>query len=125
MTADLPSYRDSAFAIETSQDPTGIRARFVGNADMDAVTPMAALLARMHAELVRVGAREIEVDLRELEYMSTTCLKLLVNWVSDILDGPPEQRYVLRFRANPDLRWQRRSLMALQCFTTEHVVIDV
>jgi hypothetical protein len=124
MNADLPSYRDAFFAVEASGDDSGLRARFIGNADMDAIAPLETLLPRLHAELLRVGAKEIEVDLRDLEFMNSACMKLFVNWVSDILDVPEEKRYRLRFRSNPEIRWQKRSLMALQCFTTDVVTVD-
>ncbi|MFN0247570.1 MAG: hypothetical protein ACKV2T_11845 [Kofleriaceae bacterium] len=123
MRADL-TYRDESFSVETSDDD-GFRARFTGNADVDAATPLAALLPRLHAELLRLGAKEIEIDLRELEFMNAACMKLLVMWVADILDVPSDQRYRLRFRPNPEVRWQRRSLVALQCFMTDVVVVDL
>jgi hypothetical protein len=98
MNADLPSYRDAFFAVEASGDDSGLRARFIGNADMDAIAP--------------------------LEFMNSACMKLFVNWVSDILDAPEEKRYRLRFRSNPEIRWQKRSLTALQCFTTDVVAVE-
>ena len=103
---------------------SGVRARFSGTADVDAIAPLRDLMARIHAEMVRVSAREIEIDLRDLEFMNAACMKLFVNWVSEILDGPEQQRYRLRFVSNPEVRWQRRSLIALQCFTSDVVVLD-
>jgi hypothetical protein len=121
---DPLSFQNRDFAVESEIGTNAIRARFSGNADIDAIAPLRDLMARMHAELVRVAAREIEIDLRDLEFMNAACMKLFVNWVSDILEAPEEQRYRLRFVSNPEVRWQRRSLMALQCFTTDVVVLD-
>jgi hypothetical protein len=124
MSPDLPSHRDRDFSVEPEIHATGFRIRFAGNADMDAIQPLEVLLPKVHAELIRVGANEIEVDFSQLEFMNSTCLKLFVSWVADILEAPEAQRYKLRFRSNPEMRWQRRSLIALQCFTTEFVVLD-
>ena len=118
------SFQNRDFAVASEIGTAKSRARFTGNADIDAIAPLRELMARLHAELVRVSAKEIEIDLRDLEFMNAACMKLFVNWVAEILDGPEEQRYRLRFVSNPDVRWQRRSLMALQCFTTDVVVLD-
>jgi len=118
------SFQNRDFAIESEIGTDASRARFTGNADIDAIAPLRDVMTRLHAELVRVSAKEIEIDLRDLEFMNAACMKLFVNWVSEILESPEEQRYRLRFVSNPEVRWQRRSLMALQCFTTDVVVLD-
>lgn len=118
------SFHNRDFAVISEIGTDSIRARFSGNADIDAIAPLRDLVARIHAEAIRVGAREVEIDLRELEFMNAACMKLFVNWVSEILDGPEDKRYRLRFVSSPDVRWQRRSLQALQCITTELVVVD-
>jgi hypothetical protein len=121
---DLPSFQNRDFAVESVIVASTVGARFSGNADIDAIAPLRDLMARIHVEMVRAKAREIEIDLRDLEFMNAACMKLFVNWVSDILESPEDQRYRLRFVSNPEVRWQRRSLMALQCFTTDVVVLD-
>jgi hypothetical protein len=118
------SFHNRDFAVESEIGNGTVRARFSGNADIDAIAPLRDLMSRIHAELVRVSAREIEIDLRDLEFMNAACMKLFVNWVSEILEGPEDQRYRLRFVSNPDVRWQRRSLMALQCLTADVVILD-
>jgi len=123
MTLELPAFRDRDFAVEAEIIDGRVHARFIGNADMDAITPLEKILPALHQELVRNNAREVEVDFRQLEFMSSACLKLFVNWVAEIIDAPTDQQYKLRFRANADMRWQRRSLQALQCFS-EHVVVE-
>ena len=118
------SFQNRDFAVVSEIGAGSISARFSGNADIDAIAPLRDLLARMHAEVVRVSAREVQIDLRDLEFMNAACMKLFVIWVSDILESPHDQRYRLRFLSNPEVRWQRRSLMALQCLTSELVVIE-
>lgn len=121
---DLPSFQNRDFAVTSEIGSSAIRARFSGNADIDAIAPLRDLMARFHVEMLQAKAREIVIDLRDLEFMNAACMKLFVNWVSDILEAPEDQRYRLRFVSNPEVRWQRRSLMALQCFTTDVVVLD-
>ncbi len=118
------SFHNRDFAVKSEIGTDTIRARFSGNADIDAIAPLRDLMARIHAEVVRIRAREVEIDLRELEFMNAACMKLFVNWVAEILEAPEDVRYRLRFLSNPDVRWQRRSLVALQCITTDFVVVD-
>jgi hypothetical protein len=117
------SFHNRDFAVTSEIGTDSIRAHFTGNADIDAIGPLRELVARIHAEAVRVSAREVEIDLRELEFMNAACMKLFVNWVAEILEGPEDKRYRLRFVSNPEVRWQRRSLLALQCLTTDVVVL--
>lgn len=123
MTAELPAYRDRDFSIEVT-DAGGLLARFQGNADMTANAPLAALLPKLHDALIARGARALEIDFQQLEFMSSACLKLLVNWIVQIQELPAEKQYKLTFRSNPELRWQRRSLHALACFASDLVQID-
>jgi len=56
--------------------------------------------------------------------MSAASFTALVGWLSLVHELPPERRYRIRFKANPLIRWQRRSLGALSCFATDVVAIE-
>lgn len=118
------SLHNRDFSVDTEVGTDGLRARFAGNADIDAIAPLRELVASLHAEMVRLRAPEAVIDLRDLEFMNAACMKLFVGWVSEILEGPADQRYRLRFVSNPEVRWQRRSLSALSCITTDYVIVD-
>ena len=62
--------------------------------------------------------------MRQLEFMSAAAFNALVGWLALLSDLPPEHRYRIRFRSNPNIRWQRRSLCALSCFATDVVAIE-
>ncbi len=97
---------------------------FDGNADMQTVDPLVAHLARVHEACVQAAAGEVVVDFKSLEFMSSSCIKVFVDWISTILDGPIERRYKVRFVSNRELRWQRRSLQSLRCFASDLVSVD-
>src|SRR5688572_27796215 len=101
-----------------------ITVTFRGTAELPAVAAMNAIVDKLHAEAVAVRVDEIVVDFTQLEFMSSSCFKALVTWISAIVDLPSEQRYRLRFRSNPELLWQRRSLHVLKTFATELVFVD-
>jgi hypothetical protein len=41
-----------------------------------------------------------------------------------VVELPPTQRYKIRFRSNPNLRWQKKSLQALRSYAPDIVVIE-
>jgi hypothetical protein len=90
---------------------------------MESVEPLAAHLAALHAEAQRAKLPEVTIDFRQLEFMSSSCLKAFVEWIANIQDLAPAQRYRITFRSNPALRWQRRSLHSLQCFASDLISV--
>jgi hypothetical protein len=94
-----------------------------GNADYAAVDAIEMLLTRTHAEAHRLGVSEVVVDLRQLEFMNSSCFKSFVSWINDVQQLPEDQRYKVRFRSNPKLHWQKRSLHTLRCFAVELITV--
>lgn len=104
-------------------DDNKIRVAYTGSADMESVEPLTAHLAALHAESQRAHAPEVRIDFRQLEFMSSSCLKAFVEWISNIQDLAPVDRYRITFLSNPHLRWQKRSLMSLQCFASDLITV--
>jgi hypothetical protein len=98
--------------------------RLVGTADTSVTEPLATLIATLHTELLTRKVAEIVVDVRALELMGASCFTELVAWLSTLQALPPNDRYRIRFRSNPTIAWQRRSLSALSCFDTDLVTIE-
>jgi anti-anti-sigma factor len=117
---ELPSHVADAFRATTRRDGRTLHLDLAGNADIQVAEPLHDLLAKLHAAAAELGIAHVAVDLRELEFMSSSCLKALVSWVSALQDTD----YRIAFRANPDLRWQRRSLGALQTIAPGLVTVD-
>lgn len=95
-----------------------------GNADIAAAATFGALIAELHAELVASAAREIVVDLTQLEFMSASAFNAFVAWLGLVQELPPERRYHVRFRPSDKILWQKRSLRTLSCFATDLVEIE-
>ena len=104
--------------------PAELVLRLSGSADMSTRRPLEALIGRLHGRLETGQFSSIRVDLRQLEFMSAASFNALVGWLSLIHDMPVEKRYRILFCSNPHIRWQRRSLGALQCFATDVVSIE-
>jgi hypothetical protein len=93
-----------------------------GTADLRSVAAMDEFVRKAHAEAVAASVTTAIIDLRELEFMSSSNFIRLVAWIGWIEEAP--RRYRLRFRSSRRHHWQKRSLHALRSFATELVVIE-
>jgi hypothetical protein len=93
-----------------------------GTADYAAADDMDSLLSRAHAEAVQADVIEAVVDLRQLEFMNSTCFRSIVTWITDI-NELADKRYKVKFLSNPQLYWQKRSLHSIQAFAPDLVTI--
>lgn len=90
--------------------------RVTGNADMEMLPFLAPYLASVHRRVCEERSAMISVDCRELYFMNSSCIKVLLAWISQVSQLPSAERYVIRFLCNPNLPWQRRTVDAMQAF---------
>ena len=98
--------------------------RLSGTAETAATQPLGELIASIHHELRERHVNEIVVDMHSLEFMAASCFTELVAWLTRLQELAPDDRYRIRFRSNPTILWQKRSLRALSCFDTDIVTIE-
>lgn len=84
-----------------------------GNADSASNDAFGVFITKLHAEAQRVGVQEVELDLTQLYFMTSSCIKCFVTWIGFIKSTPAGQQYTLNFVVNPNLRWQKRNLDVL------------
>ena len=95
-----------------------------GEADMQAQPQLRTFLEAVHAEAERLGMSEVFFDLRELEFMTSSCFKEFVSWANRLQSSPKEKRYRACFLADPKSHWQKRSLYALSRFANELITVQ-
>lgn len=115
---------DFSATAAAAHDGSAITAVLRGNADYAALDGVEMVLARTHVEAKRLGVREVVVDMRELEFMNSSCFKCFVSWITDIHELAEATQYKVRFLSNPQLHWQKRSLHSLRCFAIELITIS-
>ena len=121
--SEVVSVSGDDFAGAAQHEGTVINAWLKGNADYAALDALDMMLSRIHAEARRLGVSEAVIDLRQLEFMNSSCFKSLVTWINDIQELDEGQRYKVRFVSNTSLHWQKRSLHSLRCFAVELITI--
>jgi len=116
---------EEKYSAHLAPDVNGIPAHFKGT--ISTVNPAAVLnpfVDAVHAHVLEAGAKEIRVDLTQLEFCNSSGFKSFIHWIERIQSSPEPKRYKLRFISTKDRRWQRASLLALSCYGVNIVVID-
>ncbi len=112
------------FTAKQSHEKDALHLLFTGEADTAALHVIESFLQGAHALAESRGAKEVVLDLRKVNFMSSSCFTKLIGWVTRVRDTPEESRYRIRIQSNQASLWQRRSLHALQCFATELITIE-
>lgn len=123
MKLDLPPSMGPLLRVHGSFDEGVISVAFSGEADVEAKPEIDVVMHKIHDEALRLTAERVEVDLRQLEFMNSSCFKVFVTWLSDVQELDKEKQYRIHLLSNPNLHWQRRSLAALSCFAVDLVTI--
>jgi hypothetical protein len=111
-------------SMATTEDGEGITIRMTGNADSRVKDRLQELLLQTHAEARDRHLPRVAVDLRALEFMSSSCFKAFVSWLAEVRKLEPAEQYRIHFLSDQQIHWQRRSLHALSCFAAELVHIE-
>ena len=119
----LPVQQAAELRARLTQEESALVAKLSGTADLRVTDSVEAILTRVHQKALELSIAEVRMDLRELEFMNSSCFKSFVSWISEVSDLTAGQ-YRIRFLSNPSTLWQRRSLHALSCFAAELVTIE-
>jgi len=111
----LPVQQAAELRARLTQVDSALVAKLSGTADLRVTDSVEAILTRVHQKALELAIAEVHMDLRDLEFMNSSCFKSFVSWISEVSDLTAGQ-YRIRFLSNPSILWQRRSLHALSCF---------
>lgn len=123
MITEVVAVKGEDFAATATHEGAAIKALLTGNADYAALDAVELLLTRTHAEAKRLAVSEVIVDLKQLEFMNSSCFKCFVSWITDIQELAQPAQYKVKFLSNAQLHWQRRSLHSLRCFAVELITV--
>jgi hypothetical protein len=123
----MPSIQvaEEKYSANLGFDPQGIRIHFKGTIS----TPNPAVVLNpfvdaVHAHVLGAAAKEVRVDLTQLEFCNSSGFKSFIHWIERIQQAPEPKRYKLRFVSTKERKWQRTSLLALSCYGVNIVAID-
>jgi hypothetical protein len=125
MTQDwLETRKGNDFTAHASASDRCIQVSLSGTADLTVTGQLDHFLRDVHTEAQRCLADEVTVDVRQLEFMNSSCLKSFVWWICAVQEHPSQGRYRIVFLSNSSVGWQRRSLTALASLATEIISIQ-
>jgi hypothetical protein len=122
---NLPPFSTEELKITPSQNGTSIAVVVAGSATAYRPDDLRSYLQKLHAECIRVGAQEVAVDLRSLEFMNSAGFSTFIDWLVTLQEEDRNRQYRVRYLSNAEYSWQRRSLHALQCLAVDLVTIDM
>ncbi len=120
----VEAMKEPDFAAHASTSDRRIQVSLAGNADLTVKSQLDHFLREVHNEARRCLAEEVTVDVRQLEFMNSSCLKSFVWWISTVQEQAGDGRYRIVFVSSPTVYWQRRSLNALACLANEIISIQ-
>jgi len=100
----------------SSQSGELVSLTFAGNADGRVDAALETFLHELHAEIVDLPVTQVDVDIRSLEFMNSSCFKGFITWIVQVRRMKPSSRYKIRFLATSKYPWQKRSLHAISFF---------
>lgn len=100
-----------SFAIEPSETAGGLVLKLSGTGDMVAVEPLRACLDQVREDMIRLKLKHLEIDIRALYLLNSSCIKGLVRFLYILqTDGP---KISVGFSVDKNLSWQARALSPL------------
>ena len=112
----LSSLQFGELKASSSQSGEIVSLAFSGNADGRADSALESFLHDIHAEITTEAVSQVDVDIRSLEFMNSSCFKGFITWIVQVRRMTPESRYRIRFLATSKYPWQKRSLHAISFF---------
>lgn len=100
-----------SFSAEATEVEAGLSLRLSGTGDMVAVEPLRECLDQVRQDMLRANHKELEIDIRSLYLLNSSCIKCLVRFLYLIqTDGP---KISVAFSVDKNLSWQARALTPL------------
>ncbi|GEM_PF-673785 len=103
----------------------GCAIRLAGSIAMkDPRTSLTPFFRRLHEVACGLPARELEVDVSALRFVSSSAIRVFLDWVTWVQQEPNDRRYTLRFRTDSRVSWQHVSLPVLVEFAENLVSVE-
>jgi hypothetical protein len=118
---DLPYVEEEGLTLGPVPGVLG-RVRFAGTGEAEGAAVLDRYLGLVHQLAVSRELREVTIELEELEFINSSCLKAMVAWIYKVdTEGRP---YKIRLLRDSSLHWQRTSIATLQRLAPDVVSVE-
>jgi hypothetical protein len=120
----LPAIEANTFRATLSVENSSWHMRWFGTADLLVQDQLGAFLTAAHDCATSYLASRVVVDVTELKFINSSCLKNVVSWLITVKNDPKDRQYHIVFRINPKATWQDRSFTAMACMCADLVTLE-
>jgi hypothetical protein len=121
VASDLPYVEEEGLTLGPVRGATG-RVRFAGTGEAEGAAVLDRFLGLLHEQAVSRELREVSIELWDLEFINSSCLKAMVAWIYKVdTEGRP---YKIRLLRDASLHWQRTSIATLQRLAPDVVIVE-
>jgi hypothetical protein len=113
------------FSTKASLEGKTIKVTVSGDAHMGVIDRFEEILKQLHEQAQQLPAEQVTIDIRQLLFMNSSCIKRLVTWITLVQELDEKRQYKIRIVSNPGVSWQRRSLESLQWLAPSLITIEV
>jgi hypothetical protein len=100
------------FALLPLIDTSPPTVKVSGNGDAEASVALERFLAQLNDAVVASGGGAVRLDLSDLYFMNSACIRVLASWVHGVKAAG--NLYQVHIHMNPQQPWQRRSLQPIK-----------
>ncbi len=112
MLRDIPKVTLEDFGIIPSLIDGCLVLQLTGTGDIVALEPLRDCLARVQQKVQLKEISSLEVDIRRLRLLNSSCLKLFASFLLELMST--KANCPIHFIVDSKLAWQTRSLFALE-----------
>jgi hypothetical protein len=123
MSRFIASAKIAEFAASAEMEDRKLCARLEGTADLNAKSALDEFLLQLYWAAEQERAVEVVIDLRDLVFINSSCLKSFITWICAADEVAAPNRYRITFLAGPSLRAHSRSIDALATLADEIVTV--
>ena len=120
----LPTVESHSFKATLAVEDSSWQMRWTGTADLLVQEQLGAFLTAAHECATSYLASRMVVDVTELKFINSSCLKNVVSWLITVKNDAKNRQYHIVFRINPKATWQDRSFTAMACMCADLVTLE-
>lgn len=124
MSAHL-TITEPAFTASIDQAAEEVVVKLTGIGDAIAQRHFNAMFSELHSLALRQRSNRVRVDIRELSFMNSSCIKEVIVWIEKVRKGSDAEKYSILFLSSSTQPWQRRTLGAITHFAKGVVGVEV
>jgi hypothetical protein len=112
MSSRISDVQGAVFSTSSKISGKSVHVTLVGCLDLETAPLLERFLTPLAAAVTSGILREVEFDMQGLYLMSSSSISHMASWLKRLKAAAPTT--LIKFRTNPNLAWQRRTLESIR-----------